>query len=170
MYGSSYKYIFPQYSIDCSSIEHFSEGTRNAPWGWQRNAETCRSYHTQLINWMNNWFICWFFTHIFTRGLIFKGITARRLYKSFGVTGLIGVYVWGIVSEWKQAPALLHLCRYVSHHVLRFAKPRKTGSLTLNNNPHLGIQKCMINIQWRWWTQLLWSFIIGRNIGKYHCI
>jgi hypothetical protein len=36
----------PQYSIDCSSIEHLSEGTRNAPWGWQFNSETCRSYHT----------------------------------------------------------------------------------------------------------------------------
>jgi hypothetical protein len=25
---------------------HLSEGTRNAPWRWQCNAETCRSYHT----------------------------------------------------------------------------------------------------------------------------
>jgi hypothetical protein len=33
----------PQYSLDCSSIEHLSEGTRNAPWGWQCNAETCKS-------------------------------------------------------------------------------------------------------------------------------
>jgi hypothetical protein len=32
----------PQYSIDCSSIEHLSEGTRYAPWRWQCNAETCR--------------------------------------------------------------------------------------------------------------------------------
>jgi hypothetical protein len=30
----------------CSSIEHLSEGTRNAPWRWQCNAETCRIYHT----------------------------------------------------------------------------------------------------------------------------
>src|SRR5215475_11123585 len=36
----------PQYSIDCSSIEHLLEGTRNAPRRWQYNAETCRSYHT----------------------------------------------------------------------------------------------------------------------------
>jgi hypothetical protein len=39
-------HAYPQYSIDCSLIEHLSEGTRNAPWGWQCNAETCRSYHT----------------------------------------------------------------------------------------------------------------------------
>jgi hypothetical protein len=37
---------------------------------------------------MNNWCICWFFTHIFTGILIFKALTARRLYKSFGVKGL----------------------------------------------------------------------------------
>jgi hypothetical protein len=37
---------------------------------------------------MNNWCICWFFTHILLGILIFKGITARRLYKSFGVKGL----------------------------------------------------------------------------------
>jgi hypothetical protein len=38
---------------------------------------------------MNNWCICWFFTHILLGILIFKGLTARRLYKSFGVKGLI---------------------------------------------------------------------------------
>jgi hypothetical protein len=38
---------------------------------------------------MNNWCTCWFFTHIFTGILIFKGLAARRLYKSFGVKGLI---------------------------------------------------------------------------------
>jgi hypothetical protein len=38
---------------------------------------------------MNNCCICWFFAHIFTGVLIFKGLTARRLYKSFGVKGLI---------------------------------------------------------------------------------
>src|SRR5215471_12882158 len=35
------QHAHPQYSIDCSSIEHLSEGTRR-----QCNAETCRSYHT----------------------------------------------------------------------------------------------------------------------------
>jgi hypothetical protein len=42
---------------------------------------------------MNNWCICWFFTHILLGILIFKGLTARRLYKSFGVKGLIHVRV-----------------------------------------------------------------------------
>jgi hypothetical protein len=37
---------------------------------------------------MNNWCICWFFAHIFTGDFTFKGLTARRLYKSFGVKGL----------------------------------------------------------------------------------
>jgi hypothetical protein len=39
---------------------------------------------------MNNWCICWFFTHILLGILIFKELTARRLYKSFGVKGLMG--------------------------------------------------------------------------------
>jgi hypothetical protein len=38
---------------------------------------------------MNNWCICWVFTHIFAGILIFKGLTAQRFYKSFGVKGLI---------------------------------------------------------------------------------
>jgi hypothetical protein len=37
---------------------------------------------------MNNWCICWF-SRMFLPGiLIFKGLTARRIYKSFGVKGL----------------------------------------------------------------------------------
>jgi hypothetical protein len=45
--------------------------------------------HVGLINWMNNWCICWF-SHIFLLGiLIFKGLTARHLYKLFGVKELI---------------------------------------------------------------------------------
>jgi hypothetical protein len=38
---------------------------------------------------MNNWCVCWFFTRIFTWDFNFKGLTAQRLYKSFGVKGLI---------------------------------------------------------------------------------
>jgi hypothetical protein len=38
---------------------------------------------------MNKCCICWLFTHIFTGILIFKGLTSRRLYKSFDVKGLI---------------------------------------------------------------------------------
>jgi hypothetical protein len=83
------QHVHPQYSIDCSSIEYLSEGTRNAPWLWQSNAKTCRCYHTKLINWTNNWCICWFFTYILLGILIFKGLTALSLYKSFGVKGLI---------------------------------------------------------------------------------
>jgi hypothetical protein len=90
--------VHPLYSVEDSSIEHLSEGTTNAPWWWQFNAETCRSYHTQLINWINNWCICWLFTHIFT---------ARRLYKSFGVKGLtvsrlgtVRKFKWGWIWNW----------------------------------------------------------------------
>jgi hypothetical protein len=38
---------------------------------------------------MNNWCICWFLRIILLGILIFKGLTARRLYKSFGVKGLM---------------------------------------------------------------------------------
>jgi hypothetical protein len=37
---------------------------------------------------MSNWCICWFFTHFLLGILIYKGLTGRRLYKSFGVKGL----------------------------------------------------------------------------------
>jgi hypothetical protein len=47
---------------------------------------------------MNNWCICWFFTHILLGILIFKGLTARRLYKSFGVKGLIDNNLRGITN------------------------------------------------------------------------
>jgi hypothetical protein len=38
---------------------------------------------------MNNWCIFLFFTHIFTGNFNFKGLTAQRLYNSFGVKGLM---------------------------------------------------------------------------------
>jgi hypothetical protein len=38
---------------------------------------------------MNNRCICWIFTYILLGILIFKGLTARHLYKSFGVKGLM---------------------------------------------------------------------------------
>jgi hypothetical protein len=47
---------------------------------------------------MNNWRIFWFFTRIFAGYFNFKGLTALRLYKSFGVKGLILLYIFsGIV-------------------------------------------------------------------------
>jgi hypothetical protein len=43
---------------------------------------------------MNNWCICWFSAHIFTGILIFKGLTALSIYKSFSVKGLIAGELW----------------------------------------------------------------------------
>jgi hypothetical protein len=67
---------------------------------------------------MNNWCICWFFMHIFTGILIFKGLTARRLYKSFGVKGL--TYIYG--SEGKQCVGCINgrsrCCNNISVHVV----------------------------------------------------
>jgi hypothetical protein len=76
--------------ILCSSIDHLSEGTKNAPWGWQCNAETCRSYHTYLTELIIVAFVG--FSRIFLLGiLIFKELTGRRLYKSFGVKGFMNM-------------------------------------------------------------------------------
>jgi hypothetical protein len=51
---------------------------------------------------MNNWCICWF-SRIFLLGiLIFKGLTALRLYKLFGVKGLM----WQGDCDWRIVKAV----------------------------------------------------------------
>jgi hypothetical protein len=42
---------------------------------------------------MNSWCICWFLRLFLLVILIFKGLTARLLYKSFGVKGLTYEYI-----------------------------------------------------------------------------
>jgi hypothetical protein len=44
------QHAHPQYSVNWSSIQHLSEGTGNAPWGWQCNAETCIPYIINKLN------------------------------------------------------------------------------------------------------------------------
>jgi hypothetical protein len=51
---------------------------------------------------MDNWCICWFFTHVF------KGLTARRLYKSFGVKGLIVLVSTAAAYSQKVMPPAVH--------------------------------------------------------------
>jgi hypothetical protein len=49
---------------------------------------------------MNNCCICWVFSSTFFLGiLIFKRLTARHLYKSFGVKGLIDGYTVRLESR-----------------------------------------------------------------------
>jgi hypothetical protein len=63
---------------------------------------------------MNNWCICWFFTHILLGILIFKGLTKRRLYKSFGVKGLkLVVHIVSTVFKRLITPSLdCNLCEW----------------------------------------------------------
>jgi hypothetical protein len=53
---------------------------------------------------MNNWCIGWFFTHILLGILIFKGLTARRHYKSFGVKGLLQTPKQNVSKSEKNFP------------------------------------------------------------------
>jgi hypothetical protein len=65
---------------------------------------------------MNNWCICWF-SRIYLLGiLIFKGLTARRLYKSFGVKELNFLkHIPPECTSGCQTIALLLYAVYVEH-------------------------------------------------------
>jgi hypothetical protein len=71
---------------------------------------------------MNNWCICWFVTHIFTGILIFKGLTARRLYKSFGIKGLMASWSTRITNPWIYSllgPTAAELHRRTSYTIVK---------------------------------------------------
>jgi hypothetical protein len=60
---------------------------------------------------MNNLYICLIFTHILVGILIFKGLTARRLNKSFGVKGLRRPYAGRVVSLLSRRDFMVLLLR-----------------------------------------------------------
>jgi hypothetical protein len=73
---------------------------------------------------MNNWCICWFFTHILLGILIFKGLTARRHYMSFGVKGLIlnklkkSTSVWSRYTDVDDVSSLSLLSKFKQNRLL----------------------------------------------------
>jgi hypothetical protein len=117
------QHVHPQYSIDCSSIEHLSEGTRNAPWGWQCNAEKCRSYHTLLTNWMNNWRICWFFTHIYQRLLIRPHVYCRT-------RNILIHNSWNVLDNWGKIYAIKRRSQ-ITVRIRLSEEPSRYGQLAI---------------------------------------
>jgi hypothetical protein len=55
---------------------------------------------------MNNWCIYWLFTTFLLGILIFKGLTARRLYKSFDFKGLI--YSLHVQNKWDPKTVMIY--------------------------------------------------------------
>jgi hypothetical protein len=80
--------------------------------------------------------MCWFFTHSFTGILIFKGLTARRLCKSFGVKGLKKqfhfVHSLTPTSEFSahlRVSKLQRLRNDIPRTIVNFSKPTPTRDL-----------------------------------------
>jgi hypothetical protein len=66
---------------------------------------------------MNNWCICWFFKHILLGILIFKGLIARRLCKSFGVKGLMDFFQSALFLT------LFSICNFEFINILLYTIP-----------------------------------------------
>jgi hypothetical protein len=81
---------------------------------------------------MNNCCICWF-SRIFLQGiLIFKGLTARRLYKSFGIKGLSTHYFNSIKQYFAFHKLVLSWGRVDFIHVYSEGESNKAGKLSKN--------------------------------------